>query len=70
MKVLLQLKANMLLCATMQLERLITCNPQEALKTKILTYYGIVLSVNGPLVLLKMVLDFDASSLEYTELFR
>ena len=54
----------------MQLERLITCNPQEALKTKILTYYGIVLSVNGPLVLLKMVIDFDASSLEYTELFR
>ena len=29
-----------------------------------------VLSVNGPLVLLKMVIDFDASSLEYTELFK
>ena len=71
-KVLIQLQADMLVCATQQLKTIVTNKPTKAKDIKSFTSYGITFgaSIAHPLIVLKMTLNFVTNELEYYELCR
>lgn len=68
--IIIQLQANMLLCAVDQLTKKLTINPGNAEEVKQLTCYGLSVCLQpNPIVLLRLTVDFECGQMKYEELY-